>query len=347
MNAGAMLIDAGEGTYHQLLRHVHGDQQKLDHLLSEIQLIWISHKHADHHLGLNLLLSKRARLIRSMKSNPTTATATALAASNVSPIVIVCPSPIIGWLTENSNIDPDLRNTFICVPCVKTATVYPPQQFINRRRRQNVAATASGGASTTSSMGATGSTATGSINVTNTAHRRPMGTAISLSSVHDPLRNVLNELELLSLESVAVDHCHLSYGVVIVSKTGWKLVFSGDTTPDRRLWERGNNATLLIHEATFDSDMVADAKKKKHSTVAGAIDVGQRMNAKHLILTHFSQRYPKLPVLRNEEKAKTRLSNVSVSFDLMSVRMSQLEWLPRMLPALQHMFPDVGDEGAL
>ena len=174
-----------------------------------------------------------------------------------------------------------------------------------------------------------------------------MGTAISLSSVHDPLHTVLNELELLSLESVAVDHCHLSYGVVIVSKTGWKLVFSGDTTPDRRLWERGNNATLLIHEATFDSDMVADAKKKKHSTVAGAIDVGQRMNAKHLILTHFSQRYPKLPVLRNEEKAKTRLNNVSVSFDLMSVRMSQLEWLPRMLPALQHMYPDVGEEGAL
>lgn len=54
-------------------------------------------------------------------------------------------------------------------------------------------------------------------------------------------------------------------------------------------------ASLLIHEATFDDTMEQDASAKRHSTVSQALDVARRMNAGHVILTHFSQRYPSLP----------------------------------------------------
>lgn len=57
----------------------------------------------------------------------------------------------------------------------------------------------------------------------------------------------------------------------------------------------GTDASLLIHEATFDDDMEQDARSKRHSTVGQALDVARRMNAAHVILTHFSQRYPSLP----------------------------------------------------
>ncbi|RLO04782.1 hypothetical protein DYB28_012096, partial [Aphanomyces astaci] len=58
-----LLLDAGEGCYGQLFRHVGGDDGKLKHLLENLHVVWISHNHADHHLGLVRLLSQRNPLV--------------------------------------------------------------------------------------------------------------------------------------------------------------------------------------------------------------------------------------------------------------------------------------------
>jgi ribonuclease BN (tRNA processing enzyme) len=70
------------------------------------------------------------------------------------------------------------------------------------------------------------------------------------------------------------------------------LVYSGDCRPSQSLIRAGQGCHLLIHEATFSEEKAADALKKKHSTINEAISTAIKMNAKHLILTHFSQRYP-------------------------------------------------------
>jgi ribonuclease Z len=54
------------------------------------------------------------------------------------------------------------------------------------------------------------------------------------------------------------------------------LVYSGDTRPCDLLIEAGKNATILIHEGTFDDSLQQDAVMKNHSTVAEAIEVGQK-----------------------------------------------------------------------
>jgi len=77
----------------------------------------------------------------------------------------------------------------------------------------------------------------------------------------------------------------------------FKLVYSGDTRPSKELEEEGEGADLLIHEATFESQMKEDALKKMHCTVDEAVHVASRMKAMHTILFHFSQRYPKIPIL--------------------------------------------------
>ena len=46
---GGMLVDCGEGTYGQLKRKY---GPKADAVVKGLQLIWISHIHADHHAGL-------------------------------------------------------------------------------------------------------------------------------------------------------------------------------------------------------------------------------------------------------------------------------------------------------
>lgn len=61
----------------------------------------------------------------------------------------------------------------------------------------------------------------------------------------------------------------------------------------------GRNSTVLLHEATFDDVMRSDARAKKHSTTSEAIGVGLAMRARRILLTHFSQRYQKLPVMSN------------------------------------------------
>lgn len=74
--------------------------------------------------------------------------------------------------------------------------------------------------------------------------------------------------------AIEVDHCTDSYGCLIVSENergvgdGFGTIFySGDTCPCQNVMNYCQNATLMIHEATFDDSLKDDAHWKKHSTV--------------------------------------------------------------------------------
>ncbi|KAJ1439371.1 beta-lactamase-like protein [Ochromonadaceae sp. CCMP2298] len=96
---------------------------------------------------------------------------------------------------------------------------------------------------------------------------------------------------LTRLRSVPVLHCHSSYGLVL-DFAACKVVYSGDCRPSQSLARAGLDCDLLIHEATFTDARQADALKKRHSTTSEARRVAAQMRARHVVLTHFSQRYP-------------------------------------------------------
>lgn len=151
-----------------------------------------------------------------------------------------------------------------------------------------------------------------------------------------PCNALLQPRKVLSnflLQTVRVIHCEDAYGFVLQIKD-IKIVYSGDTRPCPELVEEGRDAFVVIHEATFDEELHEDAVVKKHCTIPEAIEVTSRMHAKFAILNHFSQRYPKLPML-NESISSTK---IAVSTDFMSVRLSDLHVLPRMLPVLRLLF---------
>lgn len=52
--------------------------------------------------------------------------------------------------------------------------------------------------------------------------------------------------------------------------------YSGDTRPCDKLVKEGQDATLLIHEATLEDASLDKAIAKRHSTTGEAIDVGKR-----------------------------------------------------------------------
>jgi ribonuclease Z len=61
---------------------------------------------------------------------------------------------------------------------------------------------------------------------------------------------------------------------LLLTKEGQKIVYSGDTLPCTNLLNYAQSAKVLIHEATFDDSLVADAAAKKHTTTGQAIALG-------------------------------------------------------------------------
>ena len=98
-------------------------------------------------------------------------------------------------------------------------------------------------------------------------------------------------------------------------------------------------ASLLIHEATFDDTKGEEAKAKRHSTVNEALTIAKDMNVFRVILTHFSQRYPKIPPMPETLKTKAVLA-----FDYMTVTFRDLLWTPALIPLLSEVLPKDEDD---
>ncbi|KAK6912030.1 tRNase Z endonuclease [Dillenia turbinata] len=186
----------------------------------------------------------------------------------------------------------------------------------------------------------------------------PVGNGVVVP-VLKKLKKVLNEAGLEALISFPVVHCPHAFGVVLKAAerlnskgkviSGWKIVYSGDTRPCPELIEASRGATVLIHEArshkmlnrsslsyvqaTFEDGMVDEAIARNHSTTKEAIEVGDSAGAYQIILTHFSQRYPKIPVFD-----ETHMHNTCIAFDMMSVNIADLPVLPKVLPYLKLLF---------
>ena len=61
--------------------------------------------------------------------------------------------------------------------------------------------------------------------------------------------------------------------------------------------------------------MIQEAVQKKHSTISEAITTGIQMNCTSIVLTHFSQRYPKFPMTDQ---------NICAAFDLMKINFQNI-----------------------
>lgn len=159
------------------------------------------------------------------------------------------------------------------------------------------------------------------------------------ASVTDRETKLYSELGAKDISTVRVKHVPNSFGVTITLDDGYKVTYSGDTMPCMNLVELGNGSDLLIHEATMEDELEAEAKAKLHSTTGQAIIMGKKMQAKFTLLTHFSQRYAKLPRLPDEVG-----QTVGIAFDNMEVRVGELGVLPLLYPALKIMFAEACDE---
>ena len=264
---GNIMIDTGEGSLAQLIRRYGIDS--VNKKLRDMRLVWISHIHADHHVGLPHILAARAELFRRDGEEP--------------PVI-----PVVGPRSLRRFLEfyGDLERLYC--------------DFIDLSETT-----------------------------------RDKWSSETMSPQIAGLRAALVGTDLEEIVAVQVNHCAHAYGAKLVGKRGWSMVYSGDTRPCQSLVDASRDATLLVHEATFENGMEDEAEKKRHSTTREAVQTGIDARVYRTILTHFSQRYPKIPVFDASYTERT-----FVAFDLMSVDFSTLPRLPKLLPAVRSLFDD-------
>ena len=101
------------------------------------------------------------------------------------------------------------------------------------------------------------------------------------------------------------------------SRTGSKIVYSGDTTPCEEMITLAKNATLLIHEATYKEEDKDKATNNAHSTSSQAAKIAKEANVSRVILTHISTRYTNIDDLKKE--ALDVFENTEIAYDFMII----------------------------
>jgi ribonuclease Z len=254
---GSYLFDCGESTLGQLSRMY--DSEELAEVLQDLKMIWISHLHADHHLGTTSVIKAWYKAVYGDQHRDISFITPSVAEQLEDPdryfigqkrLFITSDKAMNDWLAEYASVE-DFGYDKLVPLNVWAARNGEPESTSYRWDKTPV--------------------------VFNEAIRKATG--------------------LTRLAAANVKHCHGSKGVSVTFSTGFKFTYSGDCRPSYGLMEIGKGSTVLLHEATFDDELRGDAKAKLHSTISEAIGVGVAMGAQRVLLTHFSQRYQKLPIM--------------------------------------------------
>ena len=269
---GSYLLDCGENTLGQLSRLY--SPEELREVLRDLKMIWISHMHADHHLGTASVIKAWYQENYGSQKSPIDKLGNqaedAVKMLKEQKMLFVASEPaMIHWLREYSQIEDFGYNKLAALEVYGADDKNPTRLVWNGR---------------------------------------PVGFDIESTAINEAMRTATG---LSGFAAVNVAHCYGAKAVSLTFPTGFKVSYSGDCRPSNAFTKIGEGSTVLIHEATFDDELHSDAAAKNHSTTSEAIGVGYTMGARRILLTHFSQRYQKLPKLEAVEKWDLRLEDPS------------------------------------
>ncbi|MCX6665877.1 MAG: ribonuclease Z [Euryarchaeota archaeon] len=106
-------------------------------------------------------------------------------------------------------------------------------------------------------------------------------------------------------------------------RKGRKIVISGDTKPCERLIQFSQDADVLIHDATFHSELEDIAREYGHTTARQAAEIAKTAKVETLFLTHISPRYLDYHVLEKDAQAVFEHSFVPKDFQEVEIKLKK------------------------
>jgi len=255
------MLDCGEGSLAQLSA-LKGDQT--DEVLCNLQMIFISHQHSDHHLGLNNILIARQEAITRRQNQ----------GFKPKQLFIIC-SGFYGYILARYHtlVEP-VASDVICV-YARNLIDYAEQQE-DRIKSLNL-------------------DDTNDDDVARIEREKNLDALLEQVGI----QSIQTCRADHSKDSFSIA---FTLNPSNRNENGYKITYSGDTRPNDKLIKIGTGSDVLIHEATYSNSDLDQAIVHKHSTLSEAILVGKRMKAKYTLLTHFQaifQQVPHLSDLRN------------------------------------------------
>lgn len=144
--------------------------------------------------------------------------------------------------------------------------------------------------------------------------RVDMAAAKKLGLKEGPLIGKLQRGKAVDLDGKTIKPEDVTYKV-----TGKKFTIIPDTQPCPALVRIAEHADVLICESTFGKEHEEKAQQFRHMTAEAAARVAQDADVQRLLLTHFSQRYPRVDHL--VEQARMIFPNTEAAYDLMKINL--------------------------
>ncbi|MBW1601041.1 ribonuclease Z [Streptomyces sp. JJ66] len=102
-------------------------------------------------------------------------------------------------------------------------------------------------------------------------------------------------------------------------RPGQRFAFVMDTRLCDAAWALAEGCDLLVIESTFTDEDAALARDHGHLTAGQAGRIAAESGVRHLVLTHFSQRYPHAEVFADQARAAGFTGTLTVARDLLRV----------------------------
>ena len=312
-----MMIDCGEGTYFQLFSHF--GFEKIEEVLINLKIIYVSHFHSDHCMGIFEILVERNKIFKKIGKNPEN-----------NKIFLVVPSNLLPLIEDFNGLIQEIKDG-VCY-------VLSSELSFSKKQTENYKPLPLSKSSLSSEE----------LTVDEFLLQSKLTTVLTAfsESCAQNLKLLKQFLESynISFQTIKTPHCQDSYALIVKHKNGRKFVYSGDTKYCEDLVQEGKNATILIHEATFFE------KNNFHSSMSEAIRAGRNMNAWRTVLTHFTKDTynlnPKEVIKscisgkeKDEGLEKYAEESVVLAVDHLNAKLSEFEYLPEINKCLSIICP--------